>query len=223
MKHRLLIAWPTLCFALTCLLALSSCTVSDTGQIVLGPTTTAGRKQPFATSGNSQRVKSPAPAQVPQHYRFVDDDLLPELNPGNARIQIDLGEQRARIFRGNDLVIETQISTGKQGHNTPSGSYKILEKSQTKRSNLYGRWVDGKSGSILVSDGDSRKPPRSPNAEFVGTPMPYWLRITPGGVGMHVGYVPDFPASHGCIRVPQAMQPLIFEKVGVGTPVTITH
>jgi lipoprotein-anchoring transpeptidase ErfK/SrfK len=52
--------------------------------------------------------------------------------------------------------------------------------------------------------------------------MPYWMRIN-GGIGLHVGFVPDQPASHGCIRVPASIQPLIFSKVGVGTPVTVTH
>ena len=52
--------------------------------------------------------------------------------------------------------------------------------------------------------------------------MPYWLRITSYGVGMHEGYVPSHPASHGCIRVPRNVQHLIYSKVGVGTPVKIT-
>ena len=52
--------------------------------------------------------------------------------------------------------------------------------------------------------------------------MPYWMRVT-GGIGMHIGEVPGYPASHGCIRVPETIQPIIFSKVQVGTPVTITH
>lgn len=203
------------------LIGLSACTVSDTGQIVIGP---AGPKPPPAPPGRTD----PAQRQGGSLYSFVDERLLPSLDPSNARIEIDLGDQRARVFRtggrgGDQLVIETQISTGKQGHHTPDGTFKILEKSTTKKSNLYGKWVDSQTGAVLVSDGDSRKPPGSPQARFVGTPMPYWLRITPGGIGMHIGYVPQYPASHGCIRVPKAVQPLIFERVGLGTPVTITH
>ncbi|MEO0414481.1 MAG: L,D-transpeptidase family protein, partial [Verrucomicrobiota bacterium] len=57
-------------------------------------------------------------------------------------------------------------------------------------------------------------------SKFVGADMPYWCRIT-GGIGMHIGYVPNHPASHGCIRIPPTVQPLIFSKVRVGTPVTI--
>lgn len=223
--------------ALSVAALFSSCTVTKTGQIVVGPPTTTARSK-WGAAGSSAastepgRVGTGSPYYSMHHYTFVDEKLLPELSPGNARIEIDLGEQRARVYRtggrkgkskGDELAIETQISTGKQGHNTPDGSYKILEKSTTKKSNLYGKWIDSESGAVLKADGDSREPPGSPNAKFVGTPMPYWLRVTSGGVGMHVGFVPDYPASHGCIRVPKAVQPLIYEKVGVGTPVTITH
>lgn len=207
---------------------LPACTVSETGQIVIGPTSSPGKRHPFNTSGTTEKVKPPVAGQPAHLYSFIDDELLPSLTPDNSRVEVDLGDQRARIYRtggrgGDQLVIETQISTGKQGHNTPNGHFKILEKSTTKKSNLYGKWVDSKTGSLLVNDGESRKHPGSANAEFIGTPMPYWMRITPGGVGMHIGYVPDYPASHGCIRVPKAVQPLIYEKVKVGTPVTITH
>lgn len=228
---------PALAAALFVAALLSSCTVTKTGQIVVGPPTTTARSKwgvagSSATSNEPGRVGTSSPYYSMHHYTFVDEDLLSDLNPANARIEIDLGEQRARVFRsggkkgknkGDALVIETQISTGKQGHNTPNGSFKILEKSTAKKSNLYGKWIDSESGAVLKADGDSREPPGSPNAKFVGTPMPYWLRVTPGGVGMHIGFVPDYPASHGCIRVPKAVQPLIYEKVGVGTPVTITH
>jgi lipoprotein-anchoring transpeptidase ErfK/SrfK len=53
--------------------------------------------------------------------------------------------------------------------------------------------------------------------------MPYWMRVTWFGIGMHIGYVPDHAASHGCIRVPAHIQPTIYEKVRVGTPVKIHY
>ncbi|MCB1086548.1 MAG: L,D-transpeptidase family protein [Verrucomicrobiae bacterium] len=228
MKQTVRDCWLIFLGAATLGVVMSSCTVSETGQIVIGPTSSPGRKMPYSTSGSSEKVKPPVAGQAPRHYSFIDEDLLSSLNQDNSRIEIDLGEQRARVFRtggrgGDKLVIESQISTGKQGHNTPDGSFKLLEKSTDKKSNLYGKWVDSRTGALLVNDGDSRIPPNSPDAEFIGTPMPYWMRITPGGVGMHIGYVPNYPASHGCIRVPKVIQPLIYEKVKVGTPVTITH
>jgi lipoprotein-anchoring transpeptidase ErfK/SrfK len=155
---------------------------------------------------------------------YINRFLLPALNSSNARIEISLAQQKARIYKMNgldkQLVIETQISSGKSGHTSPTGSFSISEKLESKRSTLYGRWVNS-AGSTVVSDGNSGSHPGG-SASFVGAEMPYWMRIT-GGVGMHIGYVPNYPASHGCIRVPGGVQPLIFSKVGVGTPVVIAQ
>ena len=167
---------------------------------------------------NSSQYKSEG------HDIFVDQGLLATLAPSNAKIEISLSEQRARIYRKDGanklLVIDTQISSGKPGHATGTGTYTIKEKLVAKRSTLYGTWVNS-SGQTVASSGSSSSRP-SGGARFVGAEMPYWMRIN-GGIGMHIGYVPDYPASHGCIRVPEAVQPLIYSKVGVGTSVTISH
>lgn len=180
-------------------------------------------------------VAPPAPVSDPKspyfsasHHVVVNEALLATTNQQNSAIEISLAQQRARLFRlepggKRSLVIETQISTGKEGHYTPTGQYRILEKSVQKKSSLYGKWVNASTGETIVGNGDSRKPPGVEGAEFRGTPMPYWLRITGDGVGMHVGFVPNYPASHGCIRVPKALQPLIYERTRVGTPVTIVR
>lgn len=208
-------------FAALAASVLSSCTVADNGQIIFGPV--PEEKEPVKKVPDAQsKYHSSA------HHIWVDEKNLDSLTQANSRVAIDLGEQRARVYRtggkgGDKLIIETQISTGKQGHNTPSGSFRFLEKTVDKKSNLYGKWVDADTGATLISDGDIRKPPKSGNGKFRGAPMPYWCRITPGGVGMHIGYVPNYPASHGCIRVPKQVQPLIYSKIRVGTPVTITH
>ena len=173
---------------------------------------------------SSLAIASPSRYRSRGHEVKVNQFHLAGLNPSNARIEIDISEQKARVYkRGgatNQLVIETRVSTGKPGHSTPTGTYRIHEKLTTKRSSLYGSWVDG-SGRTVQSSGDSRKRPAG-GMKFVGAEMPYWMRIN-GGIGMHVGYVPDGPASHGCIRVPEAVQPLIYSKVGVGTTVSIVQ
>ena len=89
-----------------------------------------------------------------------------------------------------------------------------------EQSTLYGTWVDGGGNAVGGSSEVGRRP--SGASRFVGADMPYWMRIN-GGIGLHVGIVPDQPASHGCIRVPASVQPLIYSKVDVGTPVTVTH
>ncbi|MDF1858744.1 MAG: L,D-transpeptidase family protein [Verrucomicrobiales bacterium] len=173
---------------------------------------------------SSLAVSTPKQYKSKGHHVEINNRALSSLNSSNAKIEISLGQQRARIYNTSggmeQLVIETQISSGKSGHTTPTGSFRIKEKLEHKRSTLYGRWVNS-SGQTVQSSGDSRKRP-SGGSTFIGAEMPNWLRIT-GGIGMHIGYVPNGPASHGCIRVPAAVQPLIFSKVGVGTPVTITY
>ncbi|MCP5540367.1 MAG: L,D-transpeptidase family protein [Akkermansiaceae bacterium] len=168
-----------------------------------------------------------ATAGDPASSVYINEQVIHSLNPANARIVIDLSDQKARVYRtsggGRELAIETPVSTGMKGKETPTGEYKILEKLRNKESNLYGVWVDGETGELLARDGDSRDRPSGGDggAQFQGAPMPYWLKVTPGGAGMHVGYVANNPVSHGCIRVPRRAQALIFEKVGVGTPVSI--
>ena len=141
----------------------------------------------------------------------INQEVLDGTNASNSRIEISLGEQVARLYRveggAREVAVETAISTGREGSHTPVGEFSVLEKLPQKNSNLYGSWVDGTTGTLLQGDGDSRRPPSGGNPEFQGSPMPYWLRITPDGVGMHVGYVPNYPASHGCIRVPRSVQP----------------
>ena len=160
----------------------------------------------------SFHVQSP-----PGRYLYLNEREIGSLNSSNSRIEIDLSDQRARVYRGSVLVIETQISTGRAGFRTPTGRYSVKEKLVEKTSGRYGTWYNS-SGVQLR--GDDRYSPPPGASRFVGAPMPYWLRIT-GGIGMHIGYVPDGPASHGCIRVPSNIQPLIYSKVRVGTPVRI--
>ncbi|MDF1825343.1 MAG: L,D-transpeptidase [Verrucomicrobiales bacterium] len=169
-------------------------------------------------------VGTPSQYKSDGHDIFVNQRLLSSLSPSNAKIEVDLSEQRARVYKtgagGRQLVIDTAVSSGKSGHSTPAGTFRIKEKLVHKRSTLYGTWMSS-SGSTVRSSGDSRNRP-SGGSSFVGAEMPYWMRIN-GGIGMHIGYVPNYPASHGCIRVPSAIQPLIYSKVGVGTSVTIKH
>ena len=203
-------------------LFLSSYAVDENGNLMFDPE--------IATVSNSSFKKTVEPTSKHYskgHYVYVNESILNTVTSSNSRIEIDISEQRVKLHKtdGNKdrLALETQVSTGKSAHPTPTGKYRILEKSPAKQSNLYGKWVDASSGSVLVSDGDSREPPSNRNAKFKGAKMPYWLRVTGGGAGLHIGYVPNGPASHGCIRVPSKIQPTLYKKVRVGTPVTIVQ
>jgi lipoprotein-anchoring transpeptidase ErfK/SrfK len=115
----------------------------------------------------------------------------------------------------------SQLSTGKEGLNTPNGRYSIIQKDQDHYSSLFGDYVDS-AGNVVVRDVDVTKDPKPPGTTFKGTPMPYFMRVV-RGIGLHAGYLPGYPASHGCIRMPEFMAENFFKSVSVGTPVTITN
>jgi hypothetical protein len=139
--------------------------------------------------------------------------------PGKPSIKISLGEQRAYFFKSGQLVGISQLSTGREGLDTPSGNYKIIQKDIDHASSRFGDYVDA-SDNVIVPNIDNEKDRKPPGTKFKGAPMPYFMRIV-GGVGMHAGYLPGYPASHGCIRMPEFMAEDFFNAVDLGTPVTI--
>lgn len=140
---------------------------------------------------------------------------------GKPSIKIKLSEQRAYFFKGGELVGVSQLSTGREGLTTPGGTFSISQKDKEHVSSKYGDYVDA-AENVVVPNVDVTKDPIPPGTHFKGAPMPYFMRIV-GGVGMHAGYLPGYPASHGCIRMPEFMAENFFDAVSTGTPVTITN
>ncbi len=138
---------------------------------------------------------------------------------GKPSVKIRLGEQRAYFYKGGQLVGISQLSTGREGLDTPIGQYKITQKDIGHASSRYGDYVDA-NDNVVVPNIDNEKDPKPPGTKYKGAPMPYFMRIV-GGVGMHAGYLPGYPASHGCIRMPEFMAEDFFNNVESGTPVTI--
>jgi lipoprotein-anchoring transpeptidase ErfK/SrfK len=138
---------------------------------------------------------------------------------GPPSVKIDLENQRAYFYKGGQIVGVSMVSTGREGHNTPSGEFLVTQKDVSHISSLYGDYV-GPNGEVVVPNVENEKDPRPPGTVFRGAPMPYFLRIH-GGIGMHAGYLPGYPASHGCIRLPKVMATKFFEVAPVGTPVVI--
>jgi lipoprotein-anchoring transpeptidase ErfK/SrfK len=135
-----------------------------------------------------------------------------------ASIEIDLQEQTAYLIRNGRAVLSTPISSGRYGHLTDVGSFKVMAKERNHFSTLYGRIEDGQ-GNTIVSDADADMPlPRG--GRFVPAPMHYFVRFN-NAIGMHAGYLPGYPASHGCLRLPEEKAIAIFNAVDVGTPVTV--
>jgi len=141
--------------------------------------------------------------------------------PGKPSIKIKLSEQRAYFYKSGQLVGVSQLSTGREGLTTPSGQFSIIQKDVDHVSTKYGDYVDS-ADNVVMANVEEGKDPKPPGTHFKGAPMPFFMRIV-GGVGMHAGYLPGYPASHGCIRMPEFMAENFFKAVSQGTPVTITH
>lgn len=143
---------------------------------------------------------------------------------GPVRMVINLTTQRADVFVGGQHAGWAVVATGKEGFGTPAGNYTITEKVVDKYSTFYGKTVDG-LGNTVNPDADVRKDKPPPGGKFIYAPMPYWMRLTRWGIGMHAGVIPQpgTPASHGCIRLPEVFAAQLFERVKIGTPVRIVR
>jgi len=117
----------------------------------------------------------------------------PERSPdGPVAIVVSLPDQRVHVYRNGIRIAVSTCSTGKPGHETPTGVFTILEKDKNHRSSTYD-----------------------------DAPMPNMNRLTWSGVALHAGNLPGYPASHGCIRLPMKFSELLFGITHVGTPVIL--
>ena len=141
--------------------------------------------------------------------------------PGAPSIRISLREQSAYFYKGGELVGISAISTGREGFGTGTGNFKIIQKHKDHVSSRFGDYVD-RDGRIIKKEIDRDKDPLPPGAIYDGAKMPFFMRIV-GGTGMHEGFLPGYPASHGCIRMPGYMAEIFFNNVSLGTPVVVAH
>ena len=119
---------------------------------------------------------------------------VPDVAPsGPLLVVVNTRTQRATVFRNGVPIGASTISTGKAGHETPTGVFAILQKQVEHYSSKYDN-----------------------------APMPYMQRVTWGGVALHAGHLPGYPASHGCIRLPLGFARLLYGVTKVGMTVVIT-
>ena len=207
------------------LVALGACT--QMASFVAKP---EPRPKDAAAAGPQVAAKPAAPAEVepgpiPQPQEKPKPGKLYEWDGGDrklTRIIVNTDEQKARFYVGDEQVGWTTVASGLSSHPTPVGHFEVLEKSANKRSNLYGK-VLVKGGRVLSTNAKAGRGQFPSGARFEGASMPYYLRITYDGVGLHAGPIPrpGHPASHGCIRLPAKLAPVLFEHVGVGTQVSV--
>jgi hypothetical protein len=118
----------------------------------------------------------------------------PQVAPfGPVTIIVSLKAQRAYAYRNGVPIGVSSVSTGKAGHETPTGIFVILQKEIDHKSSLYD-----------------------------DAPMPYMQRLTWDGIALHAGNLPGYPASHGCIRLPAAFAKLLFRITKLGLTVVVT-
>jgi lipoprotein-anchoring transpeptidase ErfK/SrfK len=146
--------------------------------------------------------------------------MLTDQGTAGRGIVVRLSDQKAFLYNRGELVAVSPASTGREGYNTPTGKYRVIAKDIDHRSSLYGAYE--RNGRVVVTGVDVRKDRKPPGAVFVGAPMPYYLQIAPS-YGLHSGHVPGYPASHGCIRLPNRWAKRFYYAVKVGTPVWISH
>lgn len=175
-------------------------------------------------SGGVQAAEGMTPARKlirGQEPAKVSARLMNDLKPSQTSVRIDLSEQRAYLMVNGEVAIESPISSGKSAGMTPTGPFKVTEKDADHRSNLYGNFVD--SQGRTVRSGVSMKIDSAPSGtRFQGAPMRWFMRFN-GAIGMHVGILPGYPASHGCVRMPASVAPLFYRNVQIGTPVTVVQ
>ena len=112
---------------------------------------------------------------------------------GTLQIVISKDKQSLTVYDGDTVVTTSKVSTGKAGHTTPSGIFSILEKRKYHESNIYSN-----------------------------APMPWMQRLTWSGIALHEGVVPNYPASHGCIRMPGAFAQSLYQMTERGAHVIVT-
>lgn len=169
----------------------------------------------------SHKKPAPPPELVKEQWKYPG-----EWTGGNkpiTRMIVNVDVQRAVLYNNNDIVGWTYFASGISSFPTPTGDFKILEKIKDKVSNLYGKGFD-KNGKLVNSDFKQGRDLLPEGGHFEAAKMPYFMRLTGDGVGMHIGPIPrpGRRASHGCIRLPSKMAPIIFEHTAVGTAVTVT-
>lgn len=154
-----------------------------------------------------------------QDQEKIFPKVLANPNHESISIRVSLAQQKAFLYVGNQLAIESPISSGKRAGWTPAGLFTIFAKEPNHASTIYGNFVD--VGGRIVREGVCSRTDSAPSGtHFEGAPMAHFMPIT-NKVGFHAGYLPGYPASHGCIRMPAHMAQLFYENTPLKTPVTI--
>jgi lipoprotein-anchoring transpeptidase ErfK/SrfK len=166
------------------------------------------------------KMKKPNELLQKQAPLKVNQQLLAEATPDKTHIVVSIPKQRAYLMIGDQIVADGPISSGKRGHETPRGHFTVMEKDPNHHSSLYGDFVDGR-GRVVRAGVSAHIDSAPSGTHFAGAAMKWFLRLTGEGVGMHIGILPGYPASHGCVRESVEGAKLFYDHAKVGTPVDV--
>src|SRR5262245_8542379 len=140
----------------------------------------------------------PARAVVPREKVAPKEkeaaDELAAKTKGVLTVVVSLDKQHLTLYSDGHPVAHTKVSTGTASHPTPTGVFSVIQKDRWHRSNIYGN-----------------------------APMFFMQRITWSGVAMHQGFVTGQPASHGCIRLPEAFAKQLWPTTKLGVRVIVAR
>ncbi|KAF5408788.1 MAG: L,D-transpeptidase catalytic domain [Candidatus Udaeobacter sp.] len=139
--------------------------------------------------------------------------------PDNTRIVVSIPKQRAYLMIGDKLWPMAHL-VWQARTRTPRGHFNVMEKDPNHHSSLYGDFVDG-SGRVVRAGVSARSDSAPSGTHFAGAAMKWFLRLTGEGVGMHIGILPGYPASHGCIRESVDGAKLFYDYAKVGTSIDV--
>ena len=117
----------------------------------------------------------------------------PEISPaGPVVVLVNLPQQMMYVYRNGVRIGKSTVSTGAKGHSTPTGVFTVLQKKIDHESSIY-----------------------------KGAKMPHMQRLSWTGIAMHAGHLPGYPASHGCVRLPEEFAERLYSVTTSGTTVII--
>jgi len=196
------------------LVLLAALVSSASGQLFhFGPKPRQTNPTPPPMRKASDLIQRQAPLKV-------NRSLLKQATPDNTRIAVSIPKQRAYLMIGDQVVADGPVSSGRRGHETPHGRFTVMEKDPDHHSSLYGDFVDS-SGRTVRAGVSARSDSAPSGTHFEGASMKWFLRLTGEGVGMHIGILPGYPASHGCIRESVDGAKLFYDYAKVGTSVDV--
>ena len=137
----------------------------------------------------------------------------------DKEVIINLSQQAAYLLQDHQVVLQSPISSGRDGWRTPTGHFRVLAKDISHKSGSFGMVVDAAGRAVNSSATPASYVP--PGCHYRPAPMPYFIEFAPK-VGMHAGYLPGVPGSHGCVRMPRDLAAQFFAAIPVGAPVYVT-